>query len=202
MNPEEQDRLIQATELCHRWHAVQLRKATEIPYVSHLIQVEGLVLEHGGDADQAIAALLHDSLEDAPNSEERAVREAEIQARFGTGVLEIVLDCTDTAPDEYLDNKKDWRERKDRYLGQLRRASSRTHLVAGCDKRHNLQAIVSDVKTLGPTVFDRFTATPSQCVWYYASVIETLRSSLPARLAQELDQLLEELRVQVDALSC
>lgn len=201
MNPEEQDRLIQATELCHRWHATQLRKSTEIPYVSHLIQVEGLVLEHGGDTDQAIAALLHDSLEDAPNSEERAVRESEIHSRFGPAVLEIVLDCTDTGPDEYLDDKKDWRERKDRYLEQLRRASSRTHLVAGCDKRHNLQAIVSDVKTWGPTIFDRFTATPSESVWYYASVIKVLRPSLPARLVEELDQLLAELEAQVDALS-
>ncbi|MFP6638821.1 MAG: HD domain-containing protein [Myxococcota bacterium] len=200
MNSEERARLVKATELCHRWHAEQQRKTTQIPYVSHLLQVEGLVLEHGGDSDQAIAALLHDSLEDAPDSEERALRETEIRARFGPRVLDIVLDCTDTGRDEFLKKKKAWKERKDRYLEQLRRAPARTHLVAACDKRHNLHAIVYDVKTSGPDVFDRFTATPSQCLWYYTSVIEILRSSLPGRLVDELDDLLEELRAQVAAL--
>ena len=200
MNSEERARMVEATELCHRWHAEQRRKATEIPYVSHLIQVEGLVLEHGGDSDQAIAALLHDSLEDAPDAEERALREREIRTRFGPRVLDVVLDCTDTGPDEFLQNKKDWKERKDRYLEQLRRAPARTHLVAACDKRHNLHAIVSDVKTSGPGVFDRFTSTPSQCLWYYTSVIEIVRPSLPMRLVDELDHLLEELRAQVASL--
>ena len=83
MKPDEYKKLLEATELAYKWHSGQRRKQTDIPYVSHPLQVEGLILEHGGSCDQAIAGLLHDSLEDAPDPEERARREERIENRFG-----------------------------------------------------------------------------------------------------------------------
>lgn len=199
MKPDEYKKLLEATELAYRWHSGQRRKQTDIPYVSHPLQVEGLILEHGGSCDQAIAGLLHDSLEDAPDPEERARREERIGDRFGLAVLTMILSCTDTLPGESLDDKGDWKERKDRYVDQLSRASRQTHLVAACDKLHNLHAMVSDSRTFGPEIFERFTATPSQTLWYYTTVIGLLQPSLPRRLARELDELLEALRTEVAA---
>ena len=158
------------------------------------------MLEHGGNADQAIAALLHDGLEDAPTADERAVREREIGERFGSAVLEIVGDCTDTLAHEFLDEKGCWKERKTRYIERLAGASRRTQLVAACDKRHNLHAIVWDVEIHGPEVFERFTGSPDQQIWYFSSIIEKLGDRIPRRLARELEELLARLRHLVDAL--
>ena len=107
MNPEEYAKLVEATEFAFRWHAGQRRKASDIPYISHPLQVEGLILEHGGNVDQAVSGLLHDVLEDAPDSEERARREEIIRDRFGPVVLEMILACTDTLPVESIDDKGD-----------------------------------------------------------------------------------------------
>ena len=194
MNASDQDRLSQATDRAIRWHADQCRKQTSIPYVSHLIQVAGLVLEHGGNTDQAIAGLLHDSLEDAPDPAERARREEEIAEAFGPGVLRMVLDCTDTLPDESLEKKRSWEERKKAYIAHLDEASKASLLVAACDKRHNLAAIVGDVISDGPEVFDRFTATPDQHVWYFESILAAIREEIPRRLIAEIEDLLEKLR--------
>jgi len=194
-----QQRLLEATECALRWHAGQHRKQTRIPYVSHLLQVAGLVLEHGGDPDQAVAALLHDSLEDAPDAPERGRRKVQIQKRFGEGVLQIVLDCTDTGDTESLREKRPWLERKEAYLAHLAGTSRRSRLVVACDKRHNLHAVLWDAKTHGRGVFDRFTSTPEQQVWYFESVVETLKDSIPDRLRGELQGLVEALRWVVAA---
>jgi len=194
MSSENRQRLLQATEYAYRWHEDQPRKDTEIPYVCHLLQVAGLVLEHGGDADQAIAGLLHDSLEDAPDVAERARRKQRIEEDFGERVLEIVEDCTDTREDESLEDKAPWRERKERYVAHLATASKHSQLVAACDKRHNLHAVVWDVKTQGPGVFERFNSVPAEQVWYFASIIDALRGSIPTRLGSELEHLLQQLR--------
>jgi len=101
------------------WHGEQSRKGSGVPYVSHLLQVAGMVLEHGGDLVQAAAGLLHDCLEDAPSSAERAAREVVIREQFGRGTLELVLACTDTRPEESIGDKAPWRLRKQRLLEQL-----------------------------------------------------------------------------------
>jgi (p)ppGpp synthase/HD superfamily hydrolase len=194
MDPEDQKRLVAATECAYAWHAKQRRKQSEIPYVSHLLQVKGLVLEHGGNADQAIAGLLHDCLEDAPSAEERALREEAIAARFGEDVLAMVHDCTDTGPDESLEEKRPWQERKRRYIEQLGTASPASLLVVACDKRHNLQALVWDVRTDGPSVFARFTGTPDQQIWYFESILAAIRASIPERLRLEIEDLLATLK--------
>ena len=197
MTPSDQARLIQATERAITWHAEQCRKKTQIPYVSHLIQVAGLVLEHGGNTDQAIAGLLHDCLEDAPSPPERARREEDIDAAFGADVLGMILDCTDTLAEESLEDKRNWDERKKSYIAHLGEAPKASLLVVACDKRHNLGSIVGDVRSDGPAVFDRFTATPDQHVWYFESILAAIRNDVPQRLVVEIEDLLEKLRALV-----
>jgi (p)ppGpp synthase/HD superfamily hydrolase len=166
--------------------------------MSHLLQVQGLVINAGGGPEEAIAALLHDSLEDAPSSEERMKREEQIAARFGPAVLRIVLDCTDTTATESDSNKGPWRERKERYLSQLRAADPASLLVAACDKRHNLGDLVWDLRHEGLETLSRFNAGAAEQIWYYESLAEICSSSIPPRLARELEHLVSNLRSLVE----
>lgn len=187
-------RLERAFALALEWHGDQHRKGSRTPYVSHLLQVSGLVLEHGGDADQAAAAFLHDSLEDAPSAVERRRREARIVRSLGAGVLRIVRDCTDTGPEESFGSKRPWKERKQGYLAHLRRASRRSLLVAACDKRHNLGALVADLRTHGRGYLEHFNAGPTDQLWFVAGVLAAMRGRVPGRLERELAELHRELR--------
>lgn len=198
MDSTTEERLVRATELTWRWHGHQTRKGKSTCYVSHLLQVQGLVLDHGGDGDATIAALLHDCLEDADTPEERLTRESTIQTDFGANVLRIVLDCTDTLASEAGANKGPWRERKERYLEQLSCAGAPSRLVAACDKRHNLGDLIADLRHEGTGTLDRFNASGPDQIWYFESVLQTCRESIPQRLASELDALLIELRDFVD----
>jgi hypothetical protein len=105
-----------------------------------------------------------------------------------------VLDCTDTTAAEAGRNKGPWRERKERYLTQLRGAEPASLLVAACDKRHNLGDLIFDLRHEGLDTLARFNAGPADQVWYYESVVAICRPAVPARLAMELDQLVRELR--------
>ena len=196
-----ESQLLEATRLAWRWHGRQTRKGKTSPYMSHLLQVQGLVINAGGNAEQAIAALLHDSLEDAPNPEERADRETHIASRFGPAVLQIVLDCTDTTPAEAGSNKGPWRVRKERYLAQLRGAEPASLLVAACDKHHNLGDLVSDLRHEGPETLSRFNAGATEQIWYFDALARICNSSIPAQLARELDELVSELRRLIDPIN-
>jgi (p)ppGpp synthase/HD superfamily hydrolase len=186
--------LLEATRLAWRWHGHQTRKGRSTPYMSHLLQVQGLVLQAGGTAPQAIAALLHDALEDADTPDERAAREVQIGSRFEPDVLRIVLDCTDTTSAEAGERKGPWRVRKERYLAQLGAARSDSLLVAACDKRHNLGDLVRDLRTEGLATLSRFNAGADDQVWYFDAMAELCRPSIPPWLADELDALVAELR--------
>ncbi|MFO0691199.1 MAG: HD domain-containing protein [Myxococcota bacterium] len=188
------DALVAATDLAWAWHGPETRKGRATSYLSHLLAVQGLVVECGGGPDEAIAALLHDALEDAPTRGERSEREARIRARFGEPVLRIVLDCTDTLPDESAPDKRPWRERKERFLASLARADRASHLVVACDKRHNLGDLVWDLHHEGPPTFARFNAGPAEQLWYFESVTRICARAIPPRLALELDRLLGDLR--------
>jgi (p)ppGpp synthase/HD superfamily hydrolase len=201
LDSQDQRRLALANELALAWHGEQKRKGSDIPYMSHLSQVKGLVLEHGGSVDQAVAGLLHDALEDAPSPEERARRETVIRDEFGQPVLDIVLDCTDTTADEAAGSKAPWRQRKERYLAhlsELSKASSTSLLVAACDKRHNLFALVWDVKTAGPGYLERFNAQPTDQLWYFREFVAAVGTRVPDRLKNELDALVEDFRTLVE----
>ncbi|MDJ0973182.1 MAG: HD domain-containing protein [Planctomycetota bacterium] len=174
LGPRFQDALAFAAEV----HAAQSRKGTPIPYVSHLLHVTGIVLEHGADEDVAIAALLHDAAEDQGGHEMLA----EIEARFGSRVAGIVLECSDTLDDP----KPPWRERKEHYLAHLESATEGACLVSGADKLHNARTIVDDLRREGTPAFAKFKGGHEGTLWYYAAVLEALEGRIPAALHAEL----------------
>lgn len=170
------ERYDQAIQYARIAHAKQLRKGTEIPYLYHLLAVSSLVLEFGGNEDQAIAALLHDTIEDCGAHHEAAIRH-----RFGDAVAAIVVACTDGSAEAKAEHESpeakraDWTARKQRYLAHLAEASDDTLLVSCCDKLHNARAIVQDLEdpAVGTAVFERFTGGREGTVWYYDALSRT-----------------------------
>lgn len=167
-----------------RLHATQVRKGTAIPYIAHLLAVASLVITHGGDEDEAIAALLHDAAEDQGGPPTLEM----IRARFGERVAAIVDGCTDTdvAP------KPPWRSRKERYLTHLHSTSSSVKLVAAADKLDNVRAIIGDYRTLGPGVWTRFNAGRDDQHWFYRACVTALQGGR-ASIVRELDAAVQQL---------
>ena len=164
------ERFSQALAVAIKAHNGQHRKGTTIPYISHPIGVASIAMEYGADEDQAIAALLHDILEDA-EPQLRPEFEGIIKTQFGSRVYAIVQGCTDGVPNA-SGEKQDWEERKINYLKHLEAASKDVILVSGSDKLHNARAILNDFKSLGLDVFKRFNAGQEGTVWYYQSLVE------------------------------
>lgn len=192
LSPDEKRLLADALAFALWAHGDQTRKGSNIPYASHLLQVAGLVLEHGGDVHQAVAGLLHDTVEDCDG-----VTPEIVEDRFGKDVARIVEVCTDTLPGDTASQKSAWRTRKKRYLERLKAADDRTLLVAICDKRHNLGTIVADVRRDGLESLERFSAGPEEQVWYFQSVLELSRQrhpTLPVTLHDDIERLVSELR--------
>jgi (p)ppGpp synthase/HD superfamily hydrolase len=158
-------------------HQHQVRKSTDIPYISHLMSVAALVFENGGDEDQAIAGLLHDVIEDADPSSRIPQIKKDIKELFGSMVLEIVEACTDGEPD--INGKKPpWKQRKEAYLASLEKKSNDVLMVSCCDKLHNARSILCDLKTEGNTVFNRFSSSKAETLWYYTSLSKLFASKL------------------------
>jgi GTP pyrophosphokinase len=151
-------------------HEGQVRKGTTTPYISHLLAVAALVLEAGGDEEEAIAALLHDGPEDRGG---RRTLER-IRERFGDRVAAIVEGCSDTLETP----KPPWRPRKEAYIAHLRGHADRSQrLVSLCDKLHNLRAILADYRRVGESLWDRFRAGREEILWYHRSLLEVYRAS-------------------------
>ena len=163
---------------------------TEIPYVSHLLSVCALVLEDGGDEDEAIAALLHDTLEDHP----KEVTASGLARRFGPRVRDLVVACTDTPPDYAGGPKAPWPERKAAYVEQIRAERYPLCRIALADKLHNSRAIVLDHRRCGDKVWKRFSATKEQELCYHRALVDAFREAeAPKYLLDELDSLVKEL---------
>ena len=175
-------------------HATQLRKGTKTPYVSHLLAVAALAIEYGGNEDEAIAALLHDSIEDQGGDEVRR----RITALFGPEVAAIVEGCTDT--DQMP--KPPWRERKERYIAHVRGTSASVRLVSMCDKLHNARSLIMDLRGKRADLWSRFSAGRDETCWYYRQLISAFKDALkkdsPSSL--RMGELLEELETTVDIL--
>jgi len=163
-----------------RLHRDQIRKGSGIPYVSHLLAVCALVIEHGGSEDQAIAALLHDAAEDHGGE----ARLSDIRARYGAAVAAIVADCSDALTEP----KPPWRPRKEAYLAALLSKPPASLLVSLADKTHNACAILADYRVLGDALWDRFTGGRDGTIWYYRSLSEVFDQAMPGALAQRLSQ--------------
>lgn len=169
MKEHKFSKLAEAFDYAAMEHQHQLRKGTDIPYISHLMSVSALVMEHGGNEEQAIAGLLHDVIEDAKTASRIQEIRDEIKARFGPRVLELVEGCTDGEPDAN-GIKPDWKIRKDAYIAKLKEEPEELLLVSCCDKLHNARAILTDLVTHGNSMFKRFTATQDETLWYYNSL--------------------------------
>ena len=179
--PKLSHRFEEALVYAHKLHREQTRKGGRIPYISHLLSVAALVLENGGDEDEAIAALLHDAVEDQGG---KVTRKA-ILNMFGERVTEIVDGCTDadTIP------KPSWRERKEQYIEKLRDASSSVRRVALADKLHNARSILRDLSRDGEITWDKFTGGRSGTLWNYRTLLEVfLETDTNSWLVQELSQ--------------
>jgi (p)ppGpp synthase/HD superfamily hydrolase len=182
-------RFEQALLFATRKHAGQHRKGTTVPYVAHLLSVAGLVLEAGGDEDLAIAALLHDVVEDCGG----APMLREIRRRFGKRVADVVDGCTDTD----LDPKPPWRKRKEDYIAHLRTAHADTRLVSAADKLHNVRSIVAAYREIGERVWERFHGKRDGTLWYYRALLLEFQRRKTTSLIRELERAVIELEAVV-----
>jgi (p)ppGpp synthase/HD superfamily hydrolase len=185
-------RFTEAVRWASHLHADQARKGTRIAYVSHLLAVSSLVLEDGGTEEEAIAGVLHDAIEDCH------VAEAEIRARFGAPVAEIVVACSDDLGGPR--DERDWRDRKQEYLTHLEDPMLRTGAlrVGAADKLHNARSILSDLREHGPSVWERFHADADAQRWYYSEVARILRDRHDSVLTRELGRVVDELKAEID----
>lgn len=168
-------------------HAGQARKASTIPYISHLMGVASLVLEAGGDEDLAIAALLHDVVEDCGG----APMLKEVRRRFGKRVARVVDGCTDTD----IDPKPPWRERKENYLRHLRKADRDMRLVSAADKLHNVRSILADYRDAGESIWARFNGGRDGTLWYYRVLLDEFLRSKPNRITREFNLAVNDLEM-------
>lgn len=172
-----------------RWHAAQTRKLSAAPYVGHLLAVCATVLAHGGDEDDAIAALLHDAVEDQGGRQTRD----EIARRFGARVAQIVDGCTDATEMP----KPPWRERKEAHLARLADVSAAVCLVEAADKLDNVRALVREYRRHGPGVWSHFHGGREGTLWYYRAMLGAIRRAAPPDLTEELEQAVGQLEQAV-----
>lgn len=182
-----EDALMYAVKL----HAQKIRKGSGVPYVSHILGVASIAIEYGAKEDEAIAALLHDAIEDQGGDKTRL----EIRKRFGQKVVDIVNGCTDTD----VKPKPPWKKRKEDYIAHIRHANKSVRLVSAADKLHNIQTIIKDYRKVGSKVWKRFNGSKVGTLWYYRTLVNELLAAERSPLAEELDRAvtkLEELAVR------
>jgi (p)ppGpp synthase/HD superfamily hydrolase len=178
-------RFLRAFDFAAEKHAGQARKASTIPYIAHLMGVASLVLEAGGDEDLAIAALLHDVVEDCGG----APMLKEVRRRFGPRVAKIVDECTDT--DTYP--KPPWQERKEKYLQRLKKADVDTRLVSAADKLNNVRSILSDYRAVGESIWARFNGGREGTLWYYRALLDEFLRHKLNRITRDFELAVKEL---------
>jgi (p)ppGpp synthase/HD superfamily hydrolase len=186
------ERYDQALQFAAEHHREQLRKGSQVPYLTHLMSVSALVLEHGGSEDQAIAGLLHDAVEDAPEGRGGAVL-AGIRERFGDAVADIVRACSDGL-DADGNRSGTWPERKLPYVEGLATKPADALLVTAADKTHNGLCIAADVRRYGQGFWSTFNASREELLWYYTSVERAVADRLPgSSIAGALRRAVDEL---------
>lgn len=180
------ERFAEALTFAYRLHARQVRKGSGVPYVSHLLSVCALVLEFGGGEDEAIAALLHDAVEDQGGQPMLG----QIRDRFGETVADIVLGCSDSD----VVPKPPWRERKERYIAHVTGASPSTRLVSACDKLHNARTMLVDYRAVGESLWSRFKGGREDTMWYHREMVRALRGAGGGPVVDELEMVLDDLQ--------
>ena len=182
---------VRAVKRAREWHDGQVRKGSEVPYISHLLAVASLVLEAGGDEELAIAALLHDAIEDQPDE----ASPKKIRKQFGKRVAQIVEECSDREHGE-KSTRANWRQRKETYIESLEEASDDLLLVSCADKLHNARSLLRDLAEEGDGVWKRFREPdPAKQLWYYRALADAFleRIRKPRWLPVELDRTVREI---------
>jgi GTP pyrophosphokinase len=174
-------RLDEAFRYAHEAHAEQTRKGTNAPYIGHLMGVASIVLDAGGSEDEAIAALLHDAVEDQGGRR----RLDDIRSRFGASVADIVEHCSDS----FSEPKEPWAERKRAYVERARSLPPSSLRVSAADKVHNAYAILRDLRTNGDEIWSRFKASPDDVLAYYQGLVRAYREAGGGPLVDELDRI-------------
>jgi (p)ppGpp synthase/HD superfamily hydrolase len=175
------ERFDAAVQFAREVHAGQTRKGTTMPYIGHLLGVSSIVLDNGGNEDEAIAALLHDAAEDQGGR----TRLEEIRSRFGDTVAKIVEDCTDS----WETPKRPWAERKRAYAERARTLPPSSLRVSIADKVHNSYAILRDLRNEGDAVWKRFNAAPDDVIAYYQALVRAYREAGGGKLVDELERI-------------
>ena len=179
------NRFVKALEFSFRLHSMQKRKGTNIPYFAHLIGVTSLVLEMGGDEDEAIAALLHDAVEDQGGMQTLNI----IREHFGESVANIVAECTDA----FSTPKPAWRKRKEQYIAHLQNASLQALRVSLADKLHNARAILLDLYNNGDAVWKKFNGGKEGTIWYYQELAKSFENFPYKQFLQEFKRVVHEI---------
>lgn len=187
------ERFEEALVFAHQLHRQQIRKGSGVPYIAHLLSVTALVLEAGGSEDEAIAALLHDAVEDQGG----AVTREEIRQRFGDIVTEIIDGCTEseTIP------KPPWQERKQSYLKHLYHASPAVLEVSLADKLHNARSLLADYERLGESIWTQFKGGKAGTLWFYRSLVQVYRERNVSWQVQELERVVTQLEQLAESVA-
>lgn len=184
-------RLTKAFDLARTLHAAQTRKATSVPYITHLLAVAASVGEYGGDEDQVVAALLHDAVEDQGG----APILARIREQFGSHVADMVEGCTDTDQQP----KPPWRARKEAHVAKVRTAPPELRIIIAADKLHNVTSMARDCEAHGIATLDRFNGGRDGTLWYYRAMLAALRDGWEHSILRELDHAVTRLHTAAGA---
>lgn len=211
------DRYKDALLFAARLHDSQTRKGTEIAYLTHLMSVSALVMENGGNEDEAVAALLHDAIEDQSADYEsefltdplhgRDALKRDIELKYGSRVLSIVIGCTDDEdfekpPEGERGTVEAWKQRKEAYIAHIEAAEDVALLRVSCaDKLHNARTILLDLHEHGEEIWSRFRAGSKEGVlWYYRSLARQFKSRSDSVGDKGLSRLSHELERTVGML--
>ena len=179
------ERFEQALLYAHELHGDQYRRGTAVPYMAHLMGVASLVLEYGGDEEQAIAAFLHDAIEDCGH----LTSYEEVRRRFGERVTGIVRACTDADSTP----RPPWLERKAAYVARVDHEPADARLVSAADKLYNVRALLKDYRLTGSAVWQRYTGNPADVLWYYRALVTAFRVAGAHPIVDDLDRAVTEL---------
>ncbi|MBP1780428.1 (p)ppGpp synthase/HD superfamily hydrolase [Micromonospora sp. HB375] len=184
------DRFASAFSWALQKHSHQVRHNTNTPYISHLMTTAAIVLEEGGGEDVAVAALLHDVLEDQPVSRD------ELREEFGARIYRIVADCTDA--DFFQRREMSWAERKELQLRRMCEYGEDSLLVIAADKAASLQSLLDDTIRFGMNMFDDSSESPEELLSSYQQSLAVLRSRMPDRpVVLRLSRLVAELSLKL-----
>lgn len=185
------DKVNLALKVASRAHRDQMRKGTDIPYISHPVAVAMIVSEYTTDEDTIVASILHDILEDV---EPTVYSETDMRNDFGDEVVKIVKDVSEdkTAGEP----EKPWIERKKGYLAHLDSLENEKPLIVStADKIHNLTDILEEYERIGDSIWQKFNASKNDELWFYTEFLKIIdKKQIPEQMKNDLALLVDRLK--------